>query len=138
MITVTSTIGRLGGDPELKTSAKNNDYLVFELAVEQGYGDAKKTIWYRCIAFDAVKDRILRMKASKGSLVHAVGAQEVETFKRKDGSEGMALKLTLYDLEYIPGGKKETQQLQTSAAESAPPATDGLERIEVTGKELPM
>ena len=37
MITVTSTIGRLGGDPELKTSAKNNDYLLFELAVEQGY-----------------------------------------------------------------------------------------------------
>ncbi len=80
--------------------------------------------------------RLIRLKVSKGSLVHVIGAQELEKFKRKDGSEGMAPKITLYDLEYIPGnGKKE---VQPPAAQQPPDAgNDEIEEIRVSGDKLP-
>lgn len=106
MITTISAIGRLGNDPEQKVSLKGTEYILFDLAVDRGFGDRKETDWYRCIAFGSTRERILKLKAAKGSLVHVIGAQELEKFKRKDGSEGMAPKITLYDLEYVPGGGK--------------------------------
>ena len=107
MIATISAIGRLGNDPEQKVSIKGAEYILFDLAVDRDFGDRKETDWYRCIAFGSTKERILKPKAAKGSLVHVIGAQELEKFKHKDGSEGMAPKITLYDLEYVPGSGKK-------------------------------
>lgn len=136
MITTISAIGRLGNDPEQKVSLKKTEYILFDLAVDRGFGDRKETDWYRCIAFGNVREKILKLKASKGSLVHVIGAQELEKFKRRDGSEGMAPKITLYDLEYLPGGKKEVQP-QTAQPPPEDAGEDEIEEIMISGDQLP-
>ena len=138
MITTISAIGRLGNDPEQKVSLKGAEYILFDLAVDRGFGDRKETDWYRCIAFGSTRERILKLKAAKGSLVHVIGAQELKKFKRKDGSEGMAPKITLYDLEYVPGSGKKEVQPQAPVAQQPPDAgNDGIEEIRVSGDKLP-
>ena len=138
MIATISAIGRLGNDPEQKVSLKGAEYILFNLAVDRGFGDRKETDWYRCIAFGSTRERILKLKAAKGSLVHVIGAQELEKFKRKDGSEGMAPKITLYDLEYVPGSGKKEVQPQAPVAQQPPDAgNDGIEEIRVSGDKLP-
>lgn len=139
MGTTISAIGRLGNDPEQKVSLKGTEYILFDLAVDRGFGDRRETDWYRCIAFGSAKDRILKLKTSKGSLVHVVGAQELEKFKRKDGSEGMAPKITLYDLEYIPGNTRKEAPSQSPPA-AQPMGNTGdeeIEEIQVVGDKLP-
>ena len=43
MITTISAIGRLGNDPEQKVSLKGTEYILFDLAVDRGFGDRKET-----------------------------------------------------------------------------------------------
>ena len=42
MITTISAIGRLGNDPEQKVSLKGTEYILFDLAVDRGFGDRKE------------------------------------------------------------------------------------------------
>ena len=89
--------------------------------MDRGFGDRKETDWYRCIAFGSVRDRILKLQAAKGPLVHVVGGV-----------------ITLYDLEYVPGGGKKEVQPQPPAAQQPPDTgNDEIEEIRVSGDKLP-
>ena len=106
--------------------------------MDRGFGDRKETDWYRCIAFGSTRERILKLKAAKGSLVHVIGTQELEKFKHKDGSEGMAPRITLYNLEYVPGSGKKEVQPQAPAAQQPPDVgNDRIEEIWVSRNKLP-
>lgn len=109
MIALTNVVGRIGR-LEVKTSKSKNQYVEFSLANDRGYGENRVTDWYHCVAFDKVAERLIKANAAKGSFLQVVGSQALEKFKRKDDSEGMAVKITLYDWAYVPSGKKDGDQ----------------------------
>lgn len=50
----------------------------------------------------------------------------------------MAPKITLYNLEYVPGSGKKEVQPQAPAAQQPPDAgNDGIEEIRISGDKLP-
>lgn len=126
MIALANVVGRIGR-LEIKTSKKSgNQYVEFSLANDRGFGENRETDWYHCIAFDKVAERLINAKADKGSFVQVVGSQALEKFKRRDGSDGMAAKLTLYDWAYVPAGKRDDAQPTAAAAPgAATPAAAG-------------
>jgi len=134
MIALANVNGRIGR-LEIKTSKKSgNQYVEFSLANDRGFGENRETDWYHCIAFDKVAERLINAKADKGSLIQVVGSQALEKFKRKDGSDGMAAKITLYDWAYVPIGKKSDGQPSAPAAAGAPapaPAGGGEDFVEI-------
>ena len=103
-MTIHNTIGRITRNLELKKSDKNGStYTNFGLAVNEGYGDKKKTVFYECTAFGPIAERLINAKAQKGSLIHVVGRFGVSEFDRNNGEKGYSLKVTIYDWDYIPG-----------------------------------
>ena len=109
MTTITTT-GRLTKDIELRKSEKGVAYVNFSLAVNEGFGDNQKTMFFECTIFNGEAERLVKAKAKKGSLISVVGKFHVEEFTRNNGEPGYSLKLTVLTWSYITGtgGQKDT------------------------------
>jgi len=109
MTTIINTIGRLTKDIELKTSNKGCVYANFSLAVNDGFGENQKAMFYECTAFGADAERLVKAKAKKGSLIQVNGKFGVSEFTRKNGESGYSLRITVLSWGYIPGasGQKD-------------------------------
>jgi len=99
-------IGNLGKDPEVKQGS-NGEYITFSLAVTMKKDD---TQWFRCVVWP---DRILALKKfvqwiKKGSMICVDGRLEKPAvFQTKNGDRGVNLTVTVTDLSFVPGKKKD-------------------------------
>ena len=101
-----STVGRVTADVELRESAKKVPYLSFDLAVTEGYGESKHTIYFQCWAFNQTAQRIASANIKKGSQIFISGSLDIVDFERRDGSKGKINKVNLYDWQYVNSIKK--------------------------------
>lgn len=72
---VVTLLGRLGKDPELKTSKADKSFALFSIATNDGYGDNKKTNWHNCICFGKTAE-LISQYVSKGDLLSVSGSIE--------------------------------------------------------------
>ena len=125
MLTVTG-IGRVTADLEPKKSEKTGtDYLKFGLAVNKpslaryGHGDNKRTVFLQCLLYGEQQiQRMVKAKVEKGSLIMVSGELDVEEYTKKDNTTEKAVKVTLYDWNYVPSSGKAKD-------ETAAPETNG-------------
>ena len=98
-------IGRITNDLELKTIQSSGvNYANFGLAVNYGYGDKLKPIFFDCSIYGDDAVRMIKAKAKKGSLIQVSGAFGVSEFPRQnDGGIGYKLKIKVNGWSYIPG-----------------------------------
>jgi len=60
--------GRLGSDPQLRTTQTGEPVANFNLAIDQGYGERKSTVWVRVVVWGKQAEACQRY-LSKGDLV---------------------------------------------------------------------
>jgi len=108
-MTIITTIGRITKDLEMKKSEKGTNYVNFSLAVNDGFGENQKVMYFECTVFNGDAERLIKAKAKKGSLLQVNGKFGVSEFDRNDGTPGYSLKLTDVKWSYIPGtnGQKD-------------------------------
>ena len=114
---ITTIIGRLGGDPETKTLPSGTTLCEFSVAVDYGYGDHKGTSWYRVVFFGKRAESI-GLYFSKGSPIWVSGEHREETWN-KDGETKRAWKLVGGDWSFVPQDKN-------AAPAAVQPVTRGL------------
>lgn len=111
-MTTINTIGRITKNLELRKGEQSGcSYVNFSLAVNDGIGSDKKTIYFECTVFGTDAERLVKAKAKKGSLIQVTGKFSTVEFTRNNGEPGYSLKITVYAWSYIPGvksGQKET------------------------------
>jgi len=110
-MTTINTIGRITKDFELKTSEKSgHTYAQFSIAVNDGFGDNQKPMYFECVVFGVDAERLIKAKAKKGSLLQVSGKFSTAEFPRANGQQGYSLKIAVHAWAYIPGtnGKKES------------------------------
>ena len=95
--------GNLGRDAELKTTASNKQVLTFSIANTVGFGDNKKTTWFRCNLWGARAEK-LASHLTKGTKLMISGELQVREYEGKDGSKKTSVEVFVKDLEFI-GGK---------------------------------
>lgn len=107
-----TAIGRLTKDPEIKKNNKGADFVVFDLAVNRGYGDNQTTTYVSCCAGGILVSPL--SKAKKGSLISITGELSVELYQKRDGSTAANVKCLISSFNYIPtgNGQKNNQQNQ--------------------------
>ena len=74
--------GNLGRDAELKKTRNGEDVLSFPVGASQGYGDSKKTNWFRCTIFGK-RAISLAPYLVKGTTVGVVGEFETDEYEGK-------------------------------------------------------
>ena len=107
MFTPITLTGRVTADLELQTSSNGTEYIQFNVAVNKGYGEQEHANFYQCVLFGKAAERISKAGVRKGSLLFITGDLDLVEFTRKsDGSKGTIPKITVYEWNYIPTGKR--------------------------------
>ena len=115
--------GALGRDAELKSLPSGKNVLEFSVAVNSGFGDNKKTYWWKAKIFG---DRATKLAEhfTKGTKLLIEGVPELREYEAKDGSgKRISPEIFVTDFEFI-GGKKEQTSDNAFADSGFTPATD--------------
>jgi single-strand DNA-binding protein len=113
--------GRLLRDPELKTGASGYAYIKTGIAVDDGYGDKKKTYFVDVAAFGKLAER-MHPELSKGVPVIVEGRLTVEEWKVEDGSKRSRVVILASRLDRLTWPEK-SQYTQEGNNTPRPPQT---------------
>lgn len=104
-------IGTIGRDADVKTLEGGKSVINFSIAVNEGYGDKKTTLWISCAKWGEKTG--VAQYLTKGSKVAVSGQVGIRTYKGKDGSDKAELTVRVNELHLIG-----------SKADAAPAAND--------------
>jgi single-strand DNA-binding protein len=136
-------LGRLGADPEMKYTPSGKAVTELRVAVDQGYGENKSTLWVTvtCWGGQDGKGGMAEAAAnylSKGSGVFVKGEPKVRAYVANNGEARAVLELTARELKFLDG-KKNGEQAHAPAdapraAQSTTPAAPQYQQISPDGK----
>jgi single-strand DNA-binding protein len=94
-------LGRLGGDPQMRFTADGNAVTTMSIAVDDGFGDHKKTVWYRVTAWRQTAEACNQYLA-KGSLVLCVGRMRpTAPWQDREGNWRSSLEMTADRVQFV-------------------------------------
>ena len=118
-LNVCTFTGRLGRDAESKYLPTGTAVLEFNIAVDTGFGDKKRSFWLKCAMFGDRGPKLAQY-LTKGQQVAVSGEFDPRPYQAKDGAEKISLELRISAVELI-GGKNDTQQSQPEPAPKPAP-----------------
>lgn len=96
--------GRLGKNPELRRTQGGDPVLSFSVAVDDGYGDRKSTMWFDCSVWGK-RASALEPHLSKGMAVAIIG-----DLGRREHEGKTYLAVRVSELTMQGGGEKQERQ----------------------------
>lgn len=110
--------GRVGQDVELRYTPKGKAVAEINLAVDDGFGETKKTAWVEVTIWDKAAEAAQKY-VHKGDMVGITGRLSQDVWE-KDGKKQTKLKIICEQLTLLPNGQGERVP---SPAPSQPAAT---------------
>jgi len=104
-------IGRLGSDFDLKYTPSGKAVCELNLAVNDGYGENKKTVWLGVTIWGATAE-LAKKALNKGDLVGISGRLSQEEWEGKDGKKQRKTKVTCQDMFLLGGKRNDTMEQQ--------------------------
>jgi single-strand DNA-binding protein len=135
--------GRLGADPAIKYAASGLAICNFNIAISEGYKDAKsgewvqKATWHRIVCFDALAvEAEQNQSIRKGSLVLVEGKLQTRTYTDA-GIEKHITEVIANEI-YIPAiGVKSRKKAGSQNSKDQNQSTESREQSVPTGDDLP-
>ncbi|ASO87882.1 single-strand DNA-binding protein [Escherichia coli] len=81
----------------------------FPLAVTNGYGDNKRTMWITCLVFGERAEK-LAPHIRKGGKIVVSGRLDVRQYDRNDGTKGTAVEVAVNEFEFMNVNQQGQQQ----------------------------
>lgn len=92
--------GRLGKNPEVKTTPSGKSVGSFSIAVDRGYGDKKRAVWVNIEVWNKTAEAVARL-VTAGKRVTVVGELDEETWKDKEGNDRRRTKVVAQSVDII-------------------------------------
>ena len=105
-------LGRLGRDPEMKTSQSGTAVCRFSVAVTEKYNGDERTEWFNVVAFGKTAEVAAKYLA-KGSQVFIEGRIQTRKYQDKSGQERTATEIIVGSLTMLGGGKSSGSRSET-------------------------
>ena len=130
-INVFTASGRCGQDMEVRFTPNGKAIGQFNLPVETGYGDNKKTSWVTCKVFGERAEKLAQY-ITKGSPVTVTGAFQLDEWE-KDGVKHSRPCILVNDIQLPPqqqGGQQapQGQQQQRQPQQQQAPQNNGYQQ----------
>ena len=103
-------VGRIVAKPELRYTINGIAFTRFNLAVNQGYGDNKKTDFIPIIVWKNQAENVCKY-LDKGSLVSIEGRIQTGVYEDKEGNKKTTFDVVAESVEFLES-KKEGQAVQ--------------------------
>lgn len=91
--------GRLGKDPELKTTKSNTQYYDFSVAMSEYRNGQESTSWFNCCAFNPQQFNLLSTM-KKGSAVEVSGDLQIAAYIDKNQEAKINRSLIVHHIKY--------------------------------------
>lgn len=101
--------GNIGNDMEINYTQNGKAIGRFPLAVTNGYGDNKRTMWITCLVFGERAEK-LAPHIRKGGKIVVSGRLDVRQYDRNDGTKGTAVEVAVNDIEFCSSNNQQPQQ----------------------------
>lgn len=101
--------GNIGNDMEINYTQNGKAIGRFPLAVTNGYGDNKRTMWITCLVFGERAEK-LAPHIRKGGKIVVSGRLDVRQYDRNDGTKGTAVEVAVNDFEFCSSNNQQPQQ----------------------------
>ncbi len=117
-----NAIGRLGGDPEIRSTPQGNYIMSFRVAVRVGFGKNESTLWVQCNKWGA-KDKSgsdlqgLSQYLHKGDQVGFTGELSLDEWTDRSGATRTSLICTVRDVTLLGGSMGEKQETPPAASQ---------------------
>ena len=116
-------IGRLGADPEARSTQSGTSVVNFRVAASEKYKDKsgekmERTEWVSCVAWSKLAD-ICETYLRKGSLVYVAGRLQTRKWQDQSGQDRYSTEIVLSEMTML-GGKNDGQASAPSQPQSEP------------------
>jgi single-strand DNA-binding protein len=99
--------GRLGRDPEVRVTASGKSVASFSIALDDGFGEKKTTLWLPVEVWDKTAEAIGRL-VTAGKRVTVVGRIKEDTWNdAKTGEKRSKLKILANQIDIIDFAEKD-------------------------------
>ena len=115
--------GRLTQDVNLKYTPNGTAVFNNGIAVDDGYGDKKKTSFFNIVAYKKTAE-LAGQYLSKGSLVLLSGRLQSRQWEAKDGAKRTTIEVVVNNLEFLDKKPKEDKQETPQKEQSEQPLED--------------
>lgn len=120
MINKAILMGRLTREPELRHTGSGTAVCSFTVAVDNGYGEDKKTDFISCVAWNKSAEFVEKY-FTKGRMIIVVGRIQTRTWEGQDGKKNYATDVVASEVSFGES-KKNTD---SSGDEFVPTEDDG-------------
>ena len=110
MINKVILMGRLTRDPELRHTGKGTPVTSFSIAIDNGYGDNKRTDFVNCIAWNKTAEFVTKY-FTKGKMIIVIGRITTRSWETQDGKRAYATEVVANEVSF--GETKSSQQTAT-------------------------
>lgn len=105
-------IGRLGQDPQTRHTGSGKAVANFNLAVDDGFGERKKTYWIPIVCWEKTAE-LAQQYLVKGSQVAVVGKLSQRSYEDKDGNNRTVFEVVAAQLDFLTKAEKRSQSEQS-------------------------
>ena len=112
-------IGRVGRDPEMRTTKEGKPVCNFSVAVENGRGDQKATEWFEVSCWNRLAETMGEYLV-KGQSVCVQGAVSLQTYQKRDGTNGAKLAITAFSIDLGEKSKGQANADDRQQEQQAP------------------
>ena len=122
MINKVILMGRLTRDPELRHTGKGTPVTTFSIAIDNGYGDNKRTDFVNCVAWNKTAEFVTKYFIKGKMIIIADGRISTRSWETQDGKRAYATEVVANEVNF--GESKTSPQLNTSQTAAQPPMQD--------------
>ena len=121
MINKVILMGRLTRDPEMRHTNSGTPVTTFSIAIDNGYGDNKRTDFVNCIAWNKTAEFVTKY-FTKGKMIIVIGRITTRSWETQDGKRAYATEVVANEVSF--GESKTSPQLNTPQTAAQPPTQD--------------
>ena len=111
MINKVILMGRLTRDPEMRHTNSGTPVTTFSIAIDNGYGDNKRTDFINCVAWNKTAEFVTKYFTKGKMIVIADGRISTRSWETQDGKRAYATEVIANEVNF--GETKSSQQTAT-------------------------
>lgn len=120
------TPATIGSDAEVKYTPSGTPICSFRAAVNTGFGERKKTLWFSCAKFGKGAEGLAQY-LKKGTKIVIQGKFDAREWQNSNGETKTSLEINVSDIDFAgspQGGGTHKPQSSPSQRAQTPPAFD--------------
>ena len=135
-------VGRLGKDPEIRSTSGGKSVANFSLATDESYKNndgekVKKTEWHNIVVWGPSVDNFISQYIHKGDLIYVEGELQTRSWEDKQGEKRYTTEVNVSDIKLLSSSDPNTDREARPAAQGRSQSRPAAHTRSATTRQAP-